>query len=193
MEKYRIEPKDIIVQSFIILIANLVASWGGLYITQSVAPSIPNDNIALYNFITVTIMCVLNFAICGAIYYFFLKSRICDHYKKCEDKWFWAKNAALLFVPGEIIRFLITLVKLGIANSTGMFALIPSCCFDWTYLIWSGRTKAVRHYGEYISMDVFAYFVCYLIYFVVYAVLVLLLYRYLWLKEKAEKEDLVLS
>ena len=107
------------------------------------------------------------------------------------DHFQWIKCFAALVVPGEAIRFVACFSSLGHINATGLLAILPSVLFENTYLVWSGRSNAVRNLLEYKAADFVVYALYYLIYVAVYLVITGWIYRYFWFKGKEERDDLI--
>jgi hypothetical protein len=80
---------------------------------------------------------------------------------------------------------------LGFINSFGLLSLIPTFVFEQTYMIRSGRYKAIRQKAEFIFADYLAYVGIYLIYLALFLLAVLVIYRYLWNVGKREKDELI--
>ena len=127
----------------------------------------------------------------GILWYYYMRKRVAFQYQPSENKSQWIKSATKLILPGEVLRFLLCLAKLGLLDGFGMLALAPSFLYEQTYLIWSGRMNDVRQFGNTIFGDYLAFTACYLMYAVIYIGLLLFLYRYYWKKESTACNEML--
>ena len=189
MKAKKLQAKEIIFYGIIVCIANLLASLATSFILKIIVT--PIKNVAFAYALTVFILLVGCFGIPLAILFGYWKNRIPAHYQPSDDKQLWLKNALRLILPGEIVRFLLGTSCLGFIGSFGLLSLIPTFVFEQTYVIWSGRYKAIRQKAEFIFADYLAYVGIYLIYLALFLLAVLAIYRYLWNVGKREKEELI--
>lgn len=189
MKIKKIQAKEFIFYGIIVCIANLLASLATSFILKIIVT--PIKNVAFAYALTVFILLVGCFGIPLAIIFAYWKNRIPAHYQPSDDKRLWLKNALRLILPGEIVRFLLGTSCLGFIGSFGLLSLIPTFVFEQTYVIWSGRYKAISQKAEFIFADYLAYVGIYLIYLALFLLAVLAIYRYLWNVGKREKEELI--
>ena len=189
MKKKKIQAKDIIFYGIIMCIANLLASLATSFILKIIVT--PIKNVAFAYALTVFILLVGCFGIPLAIIFAYWKNRVPAHYQPSDDKRLWLKNALRLILPGEIVRCLLGTSCLGFIGSFGLLSLIPTFVFEQTYVIWSGRNKAIRQEAEFIFADYLAYIGIYLIYLALFLLAVFAIYHYLWNVGKREKDELI--
>ena len=189
MKKKKIQAKDIIFYGIIMCIANLLASLATSFILKIIVT--PMEKGALMFVIFFAVLFVGCFGIPLAVLFAYWKNRVPAHYQPSDDKRLWLKNALCLILPGEIVRCLLGTSCLGFIGSFGLLSLIPTFVFEQTYVIWSGRYKAIRQKAEFIFVDYLAYVGIYLIYLALFLLAVLAIYRYLWNVGKREKEELI--
>ena len=101
----------------------------------------------------------------------------------------WIKNALLIMLPGETIRFALCFSVLGNFEKGGFFAVIPTVLFDTYWLDWTNRYAAVRAMGQFGFLDLLGYFICYLVYLLPLLFALALCFKNLFYLEKAEYED----
>ena len=189
MKKEKIHAKEILGYGIVTCIANLLASLAvSLFLKMLVAPM---EKVALMFVIFFAVLFVGCFGIPLAIIFAYWKNRVPTHYQPSDDKRLWFKNALCMVLPGEILRCLLGASCLGMINSFGLLSLIPTFVFEQTYVIWSGRNKAIRQEAEFIFVDYLAYIGIYLFYLALFLLAVLAIYRYLWNVGKREKEELI--
>ncbi len=189
MKTKKIQAKDIIIYGFVTCIANLLASLAVMFILKILVT--PMEKGAFAYVLTVVILLVGCFGIPLAVLFGYWKNRVPAHYQPSDDKRLWLKNALRLVLPGEIVRCILGASCLGFINSFGLLSLIPTFVFEQTYMIWSGRYKAIRQKAEFIFADYLAYVGIYLIYLALFLLAVFAIYRYLWNVGKREKEELI--
>ena len=170
-------------------IANLLASLATSFILKIIVT--PMEKGALMFVIFFAILFVGCFGIPLAVLFAYWKNRVPAHYQPSDDKRIWLKNALRLILPGEIVRCLLGTSCLGFIGSFGLLSLIPTFVFEQTYVIWSGRNKAIRQDAEFIFADYLAYIGIYLIYLVLFLLAVFAIYHYLWNVGKREKDELI--
>jgi len=123
---------------------------------------------------------------------YFVKSKIIgDQYKHSEGKHHWLRNFLIFVLPGEVFRFLISLIDLGHTGGTGKITFVPSFIFENIYIYLTGSNKRVRMELQYIAADYFAYIGCYLLYLIVYCSLLMIPYYLLWKKAEFERNELI--
>ncbi len=122
------------------------------------------------------------FGIYLLLFYRFIRTAIPRYYN--EDS-FW-KSATFLLLPGELLRFTLSLPGLGIG---GVYAFPASLLFEWVWLPITGRMEPVRQLGEFVWHDCLGYFLCYYAYFAVYTIILLFLYRRAWYISAMMVED----
>lgn len=189
MKPKKIQAKEIIFYGFVTCIANLLASLAVSFILKIfVAPMEKGFLMVVLVFSVLFVGC---FGISLAVLFGYWKNRIPAHYQPSDDKQLWLKNALRLILPGEIVRCLLGVSCLGFINSFGLLSLIPTFVFEQTYMILSGRYKAIRQKAEFIFADYLAYVGIYLIYLALFLLAVLAIYRYLWNVGKREKDELI--
>ena len=189
MKKKKIQAKDIIFYGIIMCIANLFASLAVSFILKMLVA--PMEKGALMFVVFFAVLFVGCFGIPLAILFGYWKNRVPAHYQPSDDKWLWLKTALRLVLPGEIVRCILGASCLGFIDSFGLLSLIPTFVFEQTYVIWSGRNKAIKQKAEFIFADYLAYIGIYLIYLALFLLAVLAIYRYLWNVGKREKEELI--
>ena len=189
MKKKKIQAKDIIFYGIIMCIANLFASLTVSFILKMLVA--PMEKGALMFVIFFAVLFVGCFGIPLAVLFAYWKNRVPAHYQPSDDKWLWLKTALRLVLPGEIVRCILGASCLGFIDSFGLLSLIPTFVFEQTYVIWSGRNKAIKQKAEFIFADYLAYIGIYLIYLALFLLAVLAIYRYLWNVGKREKEELI--
>ena len=189
MKKKKIQAKDIIFYGIIMCIANLLASLATSFILKIIVT--PIKNVAFAYALTVFILLVGCFGIPLAVLFAYWKNRVPAHYQPSDDKRQWLKNALRMILPGEIVRCILGASCLGFTGSFGLLSLIPTFVFEQTYVIWSGRNKAIRQDAEFIFADYLAYIGIYLIYLVLFLLAVFAIYHYLWNVGKREKDELI--
>ena len=119
----------------------------------------------------------------GVLFFFFVP----EHYHK---KSHWHKCFLKFVLPGEILRFIISLVCLGHNNQIGgRFSHASTFLFENTYMYAANRYEAIRHDLEYIPTDFLVFALWYLVYAAVYGVLIARVYRMLWMREKSIQGD----
>lgn len=189
MKMIKIQAKEIIFYGIVTCIANLLASLAVSFILKMLVT--PMEKNALAFVLTVVILFVGCFGIPLAVLFGYLKSRVPAHYQPSDENRLWLKNALRLILPGEIVRCILGASCLGFINSFGLLSLIPTFMFEQTYVILSGRNKAIRQEAEFIFADYLAYVGIYLIYLTLFLLAVLAIYRYLWNIGKREREELI--
>ena len=189
MKKKKIQAKEIIFYGIIVCIANLLASLATSFILKIIVT--PMEKGALMFVIFFAVLFVGCFGIPLAVLFAYWKNRVPAHYQPSDDKRLWLKNALCLILPGEIVRCLLGTSCLGFIGSFGLLSLIPTFVFEQTYVIWSGRNKAIRQEAEFIFADYLAYVGIYLIYLVLFLLAVFAIYHYLWNVGKREKDELI--
>jgi hypothetical protein len=189
MKKKKIQAKDIIFYGIIMCIANLFASLAVMFILKMLVA--PMEKGALMFVIFFAVLFVGCFGIPLAVLFAYWKNRVPAHYQPSDDKWLWLKTALRLVLPGEIVRCILGVSCLGFIDSFGLLSLIPTFVFEQTYVIWSGRNKAIRQDAEFIFADYLAYIGIYLIYLVLFLLAVFAIYHYLWNVGKREKDELI--
>ena len=189
MKKKKIQAKDIIFYGIIMCIANLFASLAVSFILKMLVA--PMEKGALMFVVFFAVLFVGCFGIPLAVLFAYWKNRVPAHYQPSDDKWLWLKTALRLVLPGEIVRCILGASCLGFIDSFGLLSLIPTFVFEQTYVIWSGRNKAIKQKAEFIFADYLAYIGIYLIYLALFLLAVLAIYRYLWNVGKREKEELI--
>ena len=123
---------------------------------------------------------------------YFVKSKIIgDQYKHSEGKHHWLRNFLIFVLPGEVFRFLISLIDLGHTGGTGKITFVPSFIFENIYIYLTGSNKRVRMELQYIATDYIAYIGCYLLYLIVYCSLLMIPYYLLWKKAEFERNELI--
>ena len=102
----------------------------------------------------------------------------------------WRKCFLKFVLPGEIIRFFMSLVCLGHNNQIGgRFCNAPAFLFENTYMVATKRYDAIRNDLMYIPADFVAFAFWYLLYAAIYGVLIALVYRFLWQRQKTNQGD----
>ena len=114
-----------------------------------------------------------------------------DQYKHSEGKHHWMRNFLLFVLPGEAIRFLISLIDLGHGEGTGVITSVASFIFENTYVYRAGANTRIRMETRYIAADYIAYVGCYLVYLIVYCLILMLPYYLLWKKAEFERNELI--
>lgn len=102
-------------------------------------------------------------------------------YSYSEDKLYWLKTFLLHILPGEGVKFAISLFNMG--NS--IFAMYPSMLFESTYAKWTDRHAAIFQLRQIGFVDVLAYILCYVIYLAVYTAITATMFYIYWRKEAA--------
>lgn len=119
----------------------------------------------------------------GILFFFFVPEQ---YHKKNH----WRKCFLKFVLPGEIIRFFISLVCLGHNNQIGgRFCNAPAFLFENTYMVATKRYDAIRNDLMYIPADFVAFAFWYLLYAAIYGVLIALVYRFLWQRQKTNQGD----
>ena len=119
----------------------------------------------------------------GILFFFFVPEQ---YHKKNH----WRKCFLKFVLPGEIFRFFISLVCLGHNNQIGgRFCNAPAFLFENTYMVATKRYEAIRNDLMYIPADFVAFAFWYLLYAAIYGVLIALVYRFLWQRQRAHQED----
>ena len=113
------------------------------------------------------------------------------HYEPNDSNFYWLKSCAILVLPAETARFLISLFTLGNIRKSGWISYFPTLIFEEIYLRPSGRSEAVRSELSYIPVDFLVYFVCYLVYAAIHLSAIFAIYRVFWNKGKRDREDLI--
>ncbi len=119
----------------------------------------------------------------GILFFFFVPEQ---YHKKNH----WRKCFLKFVLPGEIIRFFMSLVCLGHNNQIGgRFCHAPAFLFENTYMVATNRYEAIRNDLMYIPADFLAFAFWYLLYAAIYGVLIALVYRFLWQRQIAYHGD----
>lgn len=124
---------------------------------------------------------------CLAIFFTMKFMNVSFHYEPNDSKFYWLKCCAILVLPGEVARFLISLFTLG----TGWLSAFPTLIFEEVYLRLAGRVDAVRWELSYIPLDFVVYSICYLIYAAIHLLAIFAIYRIFWNKGKRDHDDLI--
>lgn len=124
------------------------------------------------------------------LFYLFYRERVHGYYTPNQNKGDLPKTVLALILPGEIVRFLLSLLSLGSAASTGAVSIIPTVLFEQTYLKWSNRYAIVRGGGSVIALDILMYVICYLIYFAAHFGALTAIFWYIWNVRKKGRKDL---
>ena len=135
-------------------------------------------------------LCIGSFAGTLALFWWRFRERIFAQYRPGMQTRDLIRGALLTVLPGEALRFLLSLVTLGSAGLTGGMSLAATVLFERTYLTWAGRYDAVRAEGAVALSDVFAYILCYLLYLSVYLLAVIGIYWLVWRARKKERAQL---
>ena len=119
----------------------------------------------------------------GILFFFFVPEQ---YHKKNH----WRKCFLKFVLPGESIRFFISLVCLGHNNQIGgRFCNAPAFLFENTYMVATKRYDAIRNDLMYIPADFVAFAFWYLLYAAIYGVLIALVYRFMWQWQRASQGD----
>lgn len=150
----------------------------------TVMDHIPRPILAVFvSLIYVFVDLLLPVLVTGILFFFFVP----EHYHKSNQ---WRKCFLKFVLPGEIIRFFISLICLGHNKQLGgRFCNAPAFLFENTYMVASNRYDAIRNDLTYIPTDFFAFTICYILYAVIYGLLITLVYRFLWQRERSNKGD----
>ena len=167
-------------------ISNLLAAVVVSVMLKTIAPLISTNAFLVWMILLIGV-----FAVSLGISFLALKNKVPLHYQSSEDKYFWLKNGLHMILPGEIFRFFLCFFTLGHIGTTGLLSIIPTFVFEQTYAIWTRRTELIRQEYRFIFGDFVAYTVCYLLYFMIYLVAILAIYRFLWNIGKREREELI--
>lgn len=145
---------------------------------------IPRPILAVFvSLIYILVDLLLPVLVIGILFFFFVPEQ---YHKKNH----WRKCLLKFVLPGEIIRFFISLVCLGHNKQFGgRFCNAPAFLFENTYMVASNRYDAIRNDLMYIPTDFFVFALCYLLYAVIYGILIALLYRFLWQRERSNRGD----
>ena len=182
----------IILYGALSLLANLIASWVGLFIPRVIFSGLASASAAVINTVGVITVFPLTLVFAwGILYFIFFKGQFSNLYESSEDSNLWLKKTARLVFPGELLRFFVCLTTVGFSGSTGMFAAIPTYLFELTYLKWADRAYAVRQMGQFIFADYAAYAVCYLVYILIHLLGIFFICKTIWKHAKEEHDDLI--
>ncbi|MBE6611954.1 MAG: hypothetical protein E7632_05640 [Ruminococcaceae bacterium] len=170
-----IEVKDI----FIYTVVNFAANYIGflVYIVLALPMSRVSSTLAGKR-ITLGMILLAVMLAAAALTIFYFKKNIPAQHLDNEGRRSWLNNGLWLILPGEIIRFVVTLIDLGNGNGTGRFALVPSMLFEQIYMRTAGI--ASRDYLSGSTADYLAYTAIYLVYLAANAALLLFIYRRFW-------------
>ena len=155
------------------------------------APLLGKVPLALFSALAILVYLVVGLILPLIVIWLFFRLVVPRQYAPHEDQAYWIRCCAKLILPCEVARFLVCTASLGHINRTGMLAMLPSVLFENTYLLWSGRSDAVRNLMEYRTSDFAAFALCYLIYAAIHLGLVVLIYQFFWQRGKREREDLI--
>ena len=186
MSKSKLLKSEIVLYGVITCVSNLIATFIISLLLKMLLPSINNNQV-----IFVILLVIGIFAVSLGISAWFFKKRVPEHYQATDDKYLWLKQGLLLVLPGEFVRFLLSLFTLGNSNNTGLLSMLPTFLFENTYMIWSGRHEAIRQKLEFVFLDFIAYIGAYLPYIAVYLIALLVIYRIFWNVGKSEREEMI--
>lgn len=106
------------------------------------------------------------------------------------------KNCALLVLPGEILRFILSAVSMTPGNMfgyrffDGFLAFAPNLVYDWFYLVPNNRLEDIRKFG-YTFTDNSLFLVIYFIYFIVVVGVLFFVFSKMWKNiDKAHKNEI---
>ncbi len=191
--KYKITALDRIVYTGVILLSGIIASVIGRYIAVMILSAIlnilPSVNKLLWNTFGFAFTLIVPIICTEVCLYFYLSKILPQKYFPSEDPHVYQKMMLILSLPGEITRFLICLPTLGFINSTGIFNPTPTDLFDQLWIKMTGRYEAVRQDVDYILLDYVGYSLCYILYFAVHMIFLMLIFKHIWNKAKTEYEN----
>lgn len=144
---------------------------------------------ATINVVTMLFVTVLDLLIVVGIMLLFIRAVLPPLYEASGDK-LWLKKSALLVLPGEAVRFAVTLTDLGFVDGSGRLATVPACLFQLVYLKDPGKSYDIRQLGRFDFSDYMAFSLCYVLYLAVFLAAVFLLCRIVWNKYGKDYEDL---
>ncbi len=186
MSKSKLSRSEILLYGVITCVSNLVATFLILFLVKGLLPFINN------NVVIVIILLVIGvFAVSLGVSALFFKKKVPQHYQPSNNKYAWLKKGLLFVLPGEGVRFLLSLFSLGHIDSTGLLSIVPTFLFENTYIIWTGRMEAIRQKADFVIADFLAYIGAYLPYIIIYLVAVLAVYHVFWNVGKKEREEMI--
>ena len=192
--RYNVGINNVLIYTILIFVSSYLACWVSIafaYLLRPLSGKVPLPLLAIFVF---SVDILLGFAIPLIAIFFYFKSTVGKQYIPSEDKFSFIKSCTRLVLPAEIVRYIACQITLGQINTTGSFAFLPTVLFENTYMIWFDRNEWVRQRSfEYNFADFMSYALCYMIYVAIHLLLVLIIYRYFWLKAKKDREDLIIS
>lgn len=192
--RYNVGINNVLIYTILIFVSSYLAYWVSIafaYLLRPLSGKVPLPLLAIFVF---SVDILLGFAIPLIAIFFYFKSTVGKQYIPSEDKFSFIKSCTRLVLPAEIVRYIACQITLGHVNTTGPFAFLPTVLFENTYMIWFDRSEWVRQRSfAYNFADFMSYALCYMIYVAIHLLLVLIIYRYFWLKAKKDREDLIIS
>ena len=174
-----IELKDMIVYAFVSFASNYMG-----FIVYIVTTMMFIKGKVTPTYTSLIVFEIIPILAAAALTFLYFKKAVPEQHLDNESRRSWQNNGLWLILPGEIARYLITLLDLGDGDGTGRIALAPSMLFEQTYMKWADIWNRSRlTYGP---TDVAAYSLCYLVYAIVYIALILTIYRAVWKHLDAE-------
>ena len=186
-----------IVSMFLYAIVLFLSNYLAFYVASAIVglfqPLADKIPYALLVTVVFAIYILIGFAVPFVAIFFFFKSMVGKQYLPSEDKRCWVKSCLRVILPAEIIRFLACQVTLGQIKTSGIFAYLPTLLFENTYLLWTGRSEAVRQkLLQYNFADFIVYALCFLLYLTIHLVFVMKIYRRFWLEAEKNRDDLII-
>lgn len=187
MSKKTLVPSVELVTIFVYAIVSIATNYVGCltYIISALMFRGSQKSIA-----SLIILAVLPMIVAVLLSSIYMRKCINDQYVYSEGKVSWLRNFLIFIMPGEILRFLISLLDLGHSSGTGRIAFTPSFAFENIYIYQLGLNTRIRIEMNYQLSDFLAYIACYIVYLFVYVSLLLVIYRRFWKKIDVEHREL---
>lgn len=158
-------------------IVSFASNYIGCLIYIISAGSLRGFQKSFFGVVVLTVIPMIAAILLSSIY---IKRCIGEQHQYSEGKISWWKNFCKFVIPGELLRFAISLTDLGHNNGTGWVTFTPSFIFENLYIYPNGLNTRIRFDMNYLPMDYLAYIGCYIAYLAVYILLLMAIYYRLW-------------
>lgn len=133
-----IELKDMIVYAFVSFASNYVG-----FIVYIVTTMMFIKGKVTPTYTSLIVFEIIPILAAAALTFLYFKKAVPEQHLDNESRRSWQNNGLWLILPGEIARYLVTLLDLGDCDRTGRIALAPSMLFEQTYIKPLTRLKGV--------------------------------------------------
>jgi len=179
MSKKKLMPSVELSTIFIYAIISFAANYIGCLtyiITASALRGIQKS------FAGVIVLAVIPMTVAVLLSSIYINRCISEQYQYSEGKIHWWQNFCIFIIPGELLRFIVSLCDLGHNSGTGWVTFTPSFIFENIYVYPNGLNTRIRFDMNYQLKDYMVYIGCYVIYLAIYTLLLLAIYHCFWKK-----------